>query len=259
MQLRVYLPIGYICSTFRKFPPPKCFRNNSRSYWRLFDSVRDFCIIPERIDENFLFFGFFFFLSAVVVFLITVIVFFGATALSFILIVVDWEGGTEEEVDDDAEVPTGTILVVEGSRCSASSIDGCCIIGMPFTSLPQDEPAVFADTGVMFVSVVDDGEAAAAAVAGLAEAEAEAAPTATTCGTVLFMAMGGRSVGVSSTELVGDTLGFEDIVMVFPLKYILRVINGRGELVIERTCVVYFFRSRIRIMSDVKYRRFFIT
>merc|ERR1719506_3055031 len=175
----------YICSTLRKFPPPKCFRNNSRSYWRLFDSVRDFCIIPERIDENFFFFGFFFFLSAVV-FLTAVIVFFGATAVSFILIVVDWEGGTEEEVDDDAEVPTGTILVVEGSRCSASSIDGCCIIGMPFTSLPQDEPAVFADTGVMFVSVVDDGEAAAAAVAGLAEAEAEAAPIATACGTAVM-------------------------------------------------------------------------
>ena len=218
MQLRVYLPIGYICSTLRKFPPPKCFRNNSRSYWRLFDSVRDFCIIPERIDENFLFFGFFFFLS-VVVFLITVIVFFGATALSFILIVVDWEGGTEEEVDDDAEVPTGTILVVEGSRCSASSSDGCCIIGRPFTSLPQDEPAVFAGTGGRLVSVVDGEEAAAAVVeAGLVEAEAEAAPTATTCGTVLFMAMGGRSVGVSSTELVGDTLGLEDIVMVLPLK-----------------------------------------
>jgi len=162
-----------------------------------------------------------------------VIIFFGATALSFILIVVDWEGGTEEEVDDDAEVPAvGTILVVEGSRCSASSSDGCCIIGMPFTSLPQDEPAVFADSGVRLVSVVDDGEVAAAVVvAGLVEAEAEAAPTATACGTVLFMAMGGRSVGVSSTELVGDTLGLEDIVMVVPFKYINYVVyTGRCEL-----------------------------
>jgi len=154
-----------------------------------------------------------------------VIVFFCATALACIVL-------EEDDVDwDAAEIPAVGTILVEGSRCSASSVPWyggtcfCCttaassgrfgIIGRPFTSLPHDEAA-------LLVSVVDDGEVAA--VAGLTEV-AEAETEATACGTAAVMAMGGRSVGVSSTELVGDTLGLEDIVMVVPFKYINYVLG----------------------------------